>query len=476
LRSQSDLGQQLAAIFDHPMTILDYTYVVAACTCVVFLLAVFGQKHLDYVRSAVAMQTRYELLAELLGEHMQDFHGIETIDTSKLTSYSFMHSFVVQSRPALIKGEVSKWRAGTRWADEITLASRVKEVEVRVESIPVGATVFDPEFMRSGVGRLQTMRLDQFLQSYRSNESVHNRRLSETQLPEVLKADIREPAWARSLIKKDGMPAIWIGSPGQVTAAHRDAYENLFCVVQGAKRIFLAPPWEHPKVYAEPRRRHWSSVKEETQTAERYPLYREVLWHSVVVREGEMLFIPAHWYHKVETLEFTKVVNFWYDVGNPLLTRALFWAFCEQPGSPGNLDPLCEDHFDNAPVEFNQQHHQVATLELDQLCPKLAISDMGSQQHTEKLFEHMGEYQCLGNQSLHGRLLFRNNENRYFFLFWMPRPGRWVIGKKPGVDDVSMVVESDAVQPTDITGDWKVWDGSGWAIAPAVKVGSCVAE
>ena len=41
---------------------------------------------------------------------------------------------------------------------------------------------------------------------------------------------------------------LWMGDEGAVTSMHKDHYENLYCVVAGAKTFTLIPPTDQPFV------------------------------------------------------------------------------------------------------------------------------------------------------------------------------------------------------------------------------------
>lgn len=123
---------------------------------------------------------------------------------------------------------------------------------------------------------------------------------------------------------------IWIGSDKSVTSVHSDPYENVYAVIRGAKIFTLFPPtegWclqerEYPharwirdssgqlclKPTADQTVR-WSSIRDPTDPP---PLTRPV---TVLVRRGEMLYLPAGWWHYVQQVSSrTIAVNYWYDL------------------------------------------------------------------------------------------------------------------------------------------------------------------
>jgi peptidyl-lysine (3S)-dioxygenase / protease len=141
---------------------------------------------------------------------------------------------------------------------------------------------------------------------------------------------------------------IWIGTYASVTSTHRDPYENLYLVLKGSKTFILFAPVDELALCAEQVRTgryeysvdnsEFSIVMDETAETipwipvdpllprevimQRYPLYRYARPQRVTVSEGEILYLPAGWFHHVEqecgTWDDGSVapciaVNYWYD-------------------------------------------------------------------------------------------------------------------------------------------------------------------
>jgi jumonji domain-containing protein 7 len=155
------------------------------------------------------------------------------------------------------------------------------------------------------------------------------------------------PAWARAALSSGGRPAeavnVWIGCRRSETSVHRDPYENLFAVLRGSKTFTLLPPHESFRLGLEPfpaarwrpdgrgglvavpegpppgRRVLWTALDpssreggaELQQQRARYPLFfggggggagaapRLPPPIRVTVRAGQMLYLPAFWFHHV---------------------------------------------------------------------------------------------------------------------------------------------------------------------------------
>lgn len=106
---------------------------------------------------------------------------------------------------------------------------------------------------------------------------------------------------------------IWIGPAGTVTPLHCDYDDNLLAQVWGTKRILLFPPHHAENLYL------WESnpvlfgsrFDPEAPDFSRFPLARAVKGCQCVLRAGEMLYLPAGWFHHVRAMSFSLSSNMW---------------------------------------------------------------------------------------------------------------------------------------------------------------------
>ena len=123
------------------------------------------------------------------------------------------------------------------------------------------------------------------------------------------------PTW----FDKMGPPRFWIGPARTVTPLHCDYDDNIFAQLWGRKRIFLAPP--HHDAYLYTREANpllfGSPVDPEAPDYEAYPLARQAALVEIIVEPGDMLYVPAGWYHQVRALSFSLSSNRWAR-GQPL--------------------------------------------------------------------------------------------------------------------------------------------------------------
>lgn len=132
---------------------------------------------------------------------------------------------------------------------------------------------------------------------------------------------------------------IWVGSGGHIECLHFDAVDGTLMQMHGAKKIVLFPPSQMYNLYPFPlsihlrhglKLRSWfSQVYPEKPDFEAFPNLKIALQHKYefILNQGELLYIPAGWWHEVTALgdEMVCSVNrFWHIVPT---TRAVFsWS------------------------------------------------------------------------------------------------------------------------------------------------------
>ncbi|CAH1775754.1 unnamed protein product [Owenia fusiformis] len=135
---------------------------------------------------------------------------------------------------------------------------------------------------------------------------------------------------------------IWIGSKGANTPCHYDTYGcNLVAQIEGRKRWIMFPPTDSDKLY--PTRLPYeessvfSQVNIRNPNFERYQRIKDTTPHIVILEPGDVLFVPKHWWHYVESLSPSISVNMWIDLRSDdidhlteAITRTLVFSLMEQ--------------------------------------------------------------------------------------------------------------------------------------------------
>ncbi len=145
--------------------------------------------------------------------------------------------------------------------------------------------------------------------------------LGNSPVPDALSPFLRPPPFfpERTL----GRPSLWLGPAGTVTPLHRDLVDNALAQVSGSKRLRLYPPEQARLLYV------WESTEvldgsrfdPERPDYEAHPLAREARGVECTLGAGELLFIPAGWFHHVRSLSTSLSVNFFQFFQAPAAQR-----------------------------------------------------------------------------------------------------------------------------------------------------------
>ena len=214
-----------------------------------------------------------------------------------------------RGQPFLITGLVGRWPLCTLTPD--ALRARFGDVPVRARVGDYIGTAFAPD------RAMQDMRLGAYFDLVAGWTGALPPYVGNLEIG-ALNAMCHWPGY----FSKMGPPRFWLGPAGTVTPLHCDYDDNIFAQALGAKRIILAPP--HHDAFLYPRDANpilaGSPFDPERPDYERWPLARAAAFVECTVNPGELLYVPAGWYHQVRALTFSLSVNRWAR-GMPLALR-----------------------------------------------------------------------------------------------------------------------------------------------------------
>lgn len=202
--------------------------------------------------------------------------------------------------PFVITGLVGKWPLSALTPQ--TLRDRFGELHVRARVGDYVNTAFAAD------RAMQDMSLLAYLELVADNAQDLPPYLGNLEMRE-LNTLCYWPAY----FKKMGPPRFWLGPSGTVTPLHCDYDDNIFAQIWGTKRIFLAPP--HHDEFLYPREANailfGSPFDPEAPDFEKFPLARQAAMIECIMQPGELLYVPAGWYHQVRALTFSLSANRW---------------------------------------------------------------------------------------------------------------------------------------------------------------------
>jgi ribosomal protein L16 Arg81 hydroxylase len=240
----------------------------------------------------------------------------ETVE--HVTRNEFHAGLLARKLPVVIKDGLADWKAVQTWSPDY-LASVLGDRPVRV-AVAAGHK-YDYNATNSSFDQLtqfrkDTMPFSAFAAKVQKPGPAGEhyylmQRPIRDDFPELL-PDIRIPAWIEGRKMEINL---WMGSQGNVTQMHYDRSENFLAEVHGRKHVRLFDPGQTELLYPYPRDSvmyYLSYVDCDNPDFERYPEFRKARPLEFVLEPGELLYLPAGWWHQVRSLDVAISVNFWW--------------------------------------------------------------------------------------------------------------------------------------------------------------------
>eukprot|EP00775_Hariotina_reticulata_P000189 gene189-381_t len=184
------------------------------------------------------------------------------IITAPVDATCFLRDYVSRNKPVLIQGALQHWTALSTWSPEqLVLQAGHQQVSVDITPNGLGDAVTASEHGDCFcVPHKLQMSFAEFVQLFFAKETAadttsshdhhkvvpylqqQNSNLTE-ELPVLLPdVDSQLDFAAEAFGSAPEAVNLWIGDERSTTTFHKDHYENLYCVIRGAKVFHLLPP------------------------------------------------------------------------------------------------------------------------------------------------------------------------------------------------------------------------------------------
>jgi lysine-specific demethylase 8 len=229
----------------------------------------------------------------------------EGIDLQELAAH-YMESSV----PLIMAGRVASWPAVGKWTPE--------HIRARYPGVIVSAAVDLPAesvpYFERHVDHARDLPMTAFVDLLRSGDrklACYAHQVSFDDLPD-LRADTDfagiTPVTRTSKVTTN----IWIGSAGTRSGLHYDGTDNFLVQVYGRKKLALVPPGQFREVYPFTWNFSKSPVDPNAPDLVKYPKFADATVWEGEIGPGDVLFIPATWWHFVTSLEPSISINQWF--------------------------------------------------------------------------------------------------------------------------------------------------------------------
>jgi len=242
-----------------------------------------------------------------------------------LSEIDFHNEYFLKAKPVIITDATDDWGA-RNWTIP-SLIDRVGENQVWVR----GQTNKDDY----RVGRAYTIRKDTF-GSYCKDLLKGNARAKSSYLavasmqqafPELL-PDLPLPKYLNNYGKLHLGPYLWVALKGHYEFCHFDPDDNFLIMLQGRKEVRLFGI-DIESLYPNPLGSHGKTIQSRVNCDEpdfeKFPKFANAVCEHCILEPGEILFIPAFYWHQVTALDSGISANTFYgDPGEEAFISKLF--------------------------------------------------------------------------------------------------------------------------------------------------------
>ncbi|KAF4660320.1 DNA-(apurinic or apyrimidinic site) lyase [Perkinsus olseni] len=238
-------------------------------------------------------------------------HPVEELEVSECSFEKFLTQYFIPQKPVKIRGLVSSWPGVQSWADpdHWTLG----KYGDRLVPIELGG------YMSSGYSQ-RLMKLRDYVEEHLMKPASDAADQSIAYLAEYeifnqiteLEEEV-QPVPDACLSADEGIVRrlLFFGAAGTASQTHRDANNNIKCMVVGCKYVRLFSPSQEKCLY--PLQRGIltnnstlpTDILTEPIDPEKYPLYSEVVYSEAILNAGDALFLPSNWWHFIKSYEVT---------------------------------------------------------------------------------------------------------------------------------------------------------------------------
>lgn len=213
--------------------------------------------------------------------------------------------------PAILRGFAADWPAVRNWDEEYFL-DRYGELEI---SPTVGLPDHGVPYINSNQAARCRMNLREFLKNCLPKGHCYIDQHPLSHFPGIQRSlPIQKLLGDHKHIAK-----FWFGK-GTKSGLHFDALDNFLVMIRGKKTAVLASPKESKNVYPFLDRTTKSQLDVESPDFSQFPRAMNAELWIAEIGEGDVLFIPLHWWHNLSSSneDYSISVNSWFGKFQPL--------------------------------------------------------------------------------------------------------------------------------------------------------------
>jgi [protein]-arginine 3-hydroxylase / protease len=251
---------------------------------------------------------------------------VDRIDRIANPSRDRLEEYISNHRPVILSGLMETQAASRSW-DLPYLRSRIGSQDVEFVRHSSPRLYWDPQ---AGLA-VETARFAEFADRVLfANDGHYSYLQDDVNSFPCLKADYQLPAMmaAKPLVRTK----FWLSGKGMITPLHYDPVETFHWVIRGGKRFSLFAPglrryypfsWRSKAPFI-------SQLDPDGPDQARFPRFREAVRVECQLAPGDVLYLPAFWWHQVYSDDSLNVsLNFvWFSSISKSLRHLPQFARC----------------------------------------------------------------------------------------------------------------------------------------------------
>lgn len=254
----------------------------------------------------------------IVDEILSRSNPVEEVIT--LDSKSFKKKYFNKKKPVVIKGLANNWKAKKEWNLDFFL-NLEEDTEIDLLS---GNFIQDDN-------RYKKSTFKSYIQNLKDAET--NKKEIKDYLTTLdifkffpnLKKDIDFSIFEEHTEIND--VTAWIGPNGTISGFHSDSGKNMYAQIKGKKMFILASTKFNKEIYPSEKYINGaiaSRVDINNFTPEEFPKFKDIEFKSVILEPGDVLHVPAKWWHYVQALSASiSISNFGYSNFEMFKIRAI---------------------------------------------------------------------------------------------------------------------------------------------------------
>ena len=226
--------------------------------------------------------------------------------------------YLANKTPAIITDALCDWSREGKWSPE-WLSSRIKERPITVSVSRDSRFNYKPTQLREE-GKEFSSREMKFCEAAKAitdatgDDQLYVMQQSVPEKFPELMDQIKVPMWIAD--QASIITTLWFGRRS-ISQLHYDGQNNFFAQLHGTKEFIIFSPRDTP--YLDPfpvdsAYPHVSHVHPDMPDNERHSGFTLASPIRFKMQPGELLFLPAFWWHWVKAQEVSISINFWWPV------------------------------------------------------------------------------------------------------------------------------------------------------------------